>query len=170
MMAANIRVLYQQYIFYNKDPRRVQPLMDYLIEEFKNTDYNGESSFDAIKILSLFRSLYQELNWKFSAWIDEVVEHCWPEISGEHEDVGRRIVSRDYRSADMQVRSCVGEILAFSSKIKVWRNDSRAMHDLTPLPPSGDLDQASLPQKSLSGSAAWFLLTTISWEFVENII
>jgi len=63
--------------------------MDYFMEEFKTTDYNGESSFDAIRTLSLFRGLYEELNWKFSPWIDEVIDRCWPEISGEHEDVRR---------------------------------------------------------------------------------
>jgi proteasome activator subunit 4 len=50
-------------------------------------DYNGESSFDAIKTLSFFREFYQELNWKFSAWMDGMVQRCWPEISGEHDDV-----------------------------------------------------------------------------------
>jgi proteasome activator subunit 4 len=79
--------LRSQYIFYKKDPRRVQPLLDYLLGEFKATDYNSESSFDAIKILSLFRGLYDELGGKFSAWTDEVIERCWPEISGEHDDV-----------------------------------------------------------------------------------
>jgi proteasome activator subunit 4 len=67
-------------------------------------DYNGESSFDAIKILIFFRQFYEELNWKFSAWMDSMVQRCWPEISGEHDEV----------------RAYVGEILAFSGKIK-WQ-------------------------------------------------
>ena len=36
----------QQYMLCNKDPRRVQPLVDYLVEKGKAVDYNGESSFD----------------------------------------------------------------------------------------------------------------------------
>jgi proteasome activator subunit 4 len=74
-------------MFYNKDPRRVQPLVDYLMNEFQTMDYNGEMSFDAVKILSLFRAFYEELSWKFSAWTDQVLERCWPEIHSEHDDV-----------------------------------------------------------------------------------
>jgi proteasome activator subunit 4 len=76
-----------QYLFYRKDPRRVQPLVDYLLDEFNSLDFNGESSFDAVKILSFFRSFYDEMDWKFSAWTDDVVKRCWPEICGEHDDV-----------------------------------------------------------------------------------
>jgi len=76
-----------QYIFYKRDPRRAQPLVDYLCEEFHSMDYNGESSFDAIRTLSLFRAFYEELNWKFSAWADETIARCWPEICSEHDDV-----------------------------------------------------------------------------------
>ncbi|KAF7437108.1 hypothetical protein PC9H_003942 [Pleurotus ostreatus] len=95
-------VSFLEYMFYNKDPRRVQPLVDFLISEVKSQDYNGESSFDAIKILSPFRAFYSELNWKFSAWADEIMDRFWKEISSEHDDV----------------RAYVGEMLAFSAKIK----------------------------------------------------
>ena len=76
-----------QYMFYKKDPRRVQPLVDFLWKEFHAMDYNGESPFDAITILSCFRAFYEELGWKFSAWTDETMQRCWPEISSEHDDV-----------------------------------------------------------------------------------
>ncbi|KAF8898398.1 hypothetical protein BD779DRAFT_1607219 [Infundibulicybe gibba] len=91
-----------EYIFYKKDPRRVQPLVDYLMEEFHTMDYNGEMSFDAVKILSLFRAFYEELGWKFSAWADDAVERCWNEINSEHDDV----------------RAYIGEIFAFTESIK----------------------------------------------------
>ncbi|KAL0950828.1 hypothetical protein HGRIS_007590 [Hohenbuehelia grisea] len=93
-----------QYMFYHKDPRRLQPLVDFLTKAIKAMDYNGESSFDAIKVLSPFRSLYQELDWKFSAWADETMSLFWSEISSDHDDV----------------RAYIGEMLAFSAKIK-WR-------------------------------------------------
>jgi proteasome activator subunit 4 len=76
-----------QYVLANKDPRRVQPIVDYLIEEFKSTDYNSESSFDATKSLCFFRAFYEELNWKAWAWMDDALDRIWPELSGEHDDV-----------------------------------------------------------------------------------
>lgn len=74
-------------MFYNEDPRRLQPLMDFVLNAFRSIDFNGESSFEALKALSLFRAVYEELNWKFSAWVDEVLDHCWPQIHSEHDDV-----------------------------------------------------------------------------------
>ncbi|EIN13624.1 hypothetical protein PUNSTDRAFT_94808 [Punctularia strigosozonata HHB-11173 SS5] len=90
------------YVLSNKDPRRVQPLVDYLVEEFTTTDYNAESSFDAVKILCFFRAFYEELNWKAFAWMDDVMGRIWPELPGEHDDV----------------RAYISEILVFSDKVK----------------------------------------------------
>ena len=73
-------------MFYKRDPRRVQPIVNYLWKEFLSADFNGESSFDAVKILTLFRALYEELGWKFSAWTDEMLLRIWPEIRSEHDD------------------------------------------------------------------------------------
>lgn len=43
-----------QYILGNKDPRRVQPIIDYLVQEVNQVDFNGESSFErALPILFL---------------------------------------------------------------------------------------------------------------------
>ncbi|ESK98482.1 membrane protein [Moniliophthora roreri MCA 2997] len=93
-----------EYLFYNKDPRRIQPLFEHILDMYKNLDYNTELSFDAIKVLSLFRACYEQLGWKFHAWIDEVTERCWAEIHSEHEDV----------------RAYIAEMLAFGDKIK-WQ-------------------------------------------------
>ncbi|KAJ3990413.1 hypothetical protein F5890DRAFT_1398687 [Lentinula detonsa] len=93
-----------EYIFYKTDPRRVQPLVDYLFDLFENADLNTELSFDAIKILSLFRSCYEELGWKSSAWLDDAVDRYWRELHSDHDDV----------------RSYIAELLAFADKIK-WQ-------------------------------------------------
>ncbi|THV06091.1 hypothetical protein K435DRAFT_44420 [Dendrothele bispora CBS 962.96] len=93
-----------EYTFYNKDPRRVQPLFDHIINTFNSLDFNTELSFDAVKILSLFRACYEELGWRFSAWIDDTVKRCWLEIHSDHDDV----------------RAYIAEIFAFADKIK-WR-------------------------------------------------
>ncbi|KAI0001825.1 hypothetical protein BJV77DRAFT_16959 [Russula vinacea] len=91
-----------EYIFHKRDPRRYQALVDYLVQEFCSTDYNGESSLNAVKALCFFRAFYEEQNWKFSAWIDQAVERVWSEISSEHDEV----------------RAYISELLAFASKIK----------------------------------------------------
>ena len=74
-------------MFHKRDPRRYQALVDYLVQEFCSTDYNGESSLNAVKALCFFRAFYEEQNWKFSEWMDLAVERVWAEISSEHDEV-----------------------------------------------------------------------------------
>ncbi|CAA7258799.1 unnamed protein product [Cyclocybe aegerita] len=93
-----------EYVFYHKDPRRVQPIVDFLIDSFTNLDFNAELSFDAVKVTSLFRAFFEELGRKFTAWTDMTVQRSWSEIHGEHDDV----------------RAFVGEILTFSQNME-WR-------------------------------------------------
>ncbi len=76
-----------QYLFFHKDPRRLQPIVDFLVDEFKHLDFNAELSFDVLKVISLFRAFYEQLGRKFIPWTDEVVEHVWEQVHGEHEDV-----------------------------------------------------------------------------------
>lgn len=65
----------------------MQPLVDYVNKEFQELDFNTGLAFDAVKILSLFRALYEELKRKFVPWSDETVERCWDEINSEHDEV-----------------------------------------------------------------------------------
>ena len=74
-------------MFYHKDPRRVQPLVDFLVEAFMNLDFNAELSFDAVKIATLFRAFYTGLGRKFLPWTDQTVDRFWTEIYSDHEDV-----------------------------------------------------------------------------------
>ncbi|KAG5352050.1 hypothetical protein C0989_004042 [Termitomyces sp. Mn162] len=75
-----------EHIFYHTDPRRVQPLVEFIINEFKNIDYNAEMTFDGIKVLSLFRAFYEELGRKFDAWTEDTLARTWAEINSEHDD------------------------------------------------------------------------------------
>ncbi|GBE78103.1 hypothetical protein SCP_0109850 [Sparassis crispa] len=94
-----------EYVFFNKDPRRVQPLVDFIVAEFDNVDFNSESTFDVIQVLSFFRAFYEELGLKFIGWIDDVIKRCWLELDrSEHEDV----------------LGYISEILLFSGKT-MWR-------------------------------------------------
>ncbi|KAF8203239.1 hypothetical protein BJ912DRAFT_842338 [Pholiota molesta] len=100
-----------EYMFYHKDPRRLQPLVDFLLDAFTNLDFNAELSFDAVKIIALYRAFFEELGRKFMPWVDDAVERSWSEIHGEHDDV----------------RAFISEVLAFSQNIKaslcycLWR-------------------------------------------------
>lgn len=78
-------------------------LVNHIIEEFDSTDYNGESSLNAVKALSFLGAFYEEQGWKFTAWTDAAIERVWPEMGSEHDEV----------------RAHISELLAFSDKIMV---------------------------------------------------
>ena len=65
------------------------------MQEFHSTDYNGESSLDAVKALCFFRAFYEEQNWKFSQWVDQAVDRVWAEISSEHDEAGHMPVPEE---------------------------------------------------------------------------
>jgi len=91
-----------EYMLFHKDPRRVQPLVDLLVHQFEHVDFNEESTFATTQVLCFYRAFYEELNWKFNPWVDEMVHRGWAELGCEHDEV----------------RSYIGEMLAFSEKIK----------------------------------------------------
>ena len=106
-------------MFFRRDPRRVQPLMDFIVDAFTNLDFNAELSFDVVKVISLFSTIFEELGRKFVPWTDNMVERSWAEIHGEHDDVCvKHQMLRNVLIYNLQVRAFVGEILAFSHNIK----------------------------------------------------
>lgn len=97
----------------------MQPLTDFLLEEFRGLDYSVEMAFDVTKTLSVFRAFYEEMGRKYSEYTDETIRQCLGEISNEHADVCP--LCSAFRGADHapQVRGFIAEILSFSDKIKV---------------------------------------------------
>ncbi|KAI0724287.1 hypothetical protein C8T65DRAFT_714470 [Cerioporus squamosus] len=93
-----------EHVFYNKDPRRLQPLVDRIVEEFQGVDFHGESTFDMIQVLYFFRAFYEQLGMKFTPWVEDTLKRCWGELKCEHEDV----------------LAYFSEIFAFCGKI-MWR-------------------------------------------------
>lgn len=107
-------------MFYRKDPRRIQPLVDYLIEAFHSVNFNSESPLDAIKVLCYFRALYEQLGWKFSAWTDDVLRTYWPHIASEHDEVSFGLPpSVLCLTFVVQVVAYISEMMTFSEKIMV---------------------------------------------------
>ncbi|KAF8587302.1 hypothetical protein K439DRAFT_1645895 [Ramaria rubella] len=93
-----------EYLSWHKDPRRLSPLVQYVLEQFDSMDCNSESSFNAVKIASFHRGIAEEFGWKFSAWTDTSIRRYWGEIGSEHDEV----------------RSYIADALELSGKIK-WR-------------------------------------------------
>lgn len=63
-------------------------MVDHIVDDFKNVDFNGESTHEIVEVLCFFRAFYEELGLKFVPWVEETVTRCWEELSRtEHDDV-----------------------------------------------------------------------------------
>lgn len=84
------------------------------MNEFNQVDFNAESTSDVVKVLCFFRAFYEEMNWKFTAWTDDVLRRCWPEIGSEHDDVNTFV------RLPVRVTNCSGQVLAYISEIMAF--------------------------------------------------
>ncbi|KZT40114.1 hypothetical protein SISSUDRAFT_983884 [Sistotremastrum suecicum HHB10207 ss-3] len=128
-----------EYIIENKDPRRVQPLIDYLVNQFSEMDCNGESSFNAVRIGCYFRCLSEELLWRFRPWSEIVISKYWPEIACDHDEVRAWTPKPSLPTPEVFVRECreepVGDVMGIRSayhlprimvlvdQFPIWRQD-----------------------------------------------
>ncbi|KZT61305.1 hypothetical protein CALCODRAFT_514830 [Calocera cornea HHB12733] len=71
----------------NRDPRRLQPLIDYIIANGLEVDFNNQSSFEVVKKESFVRAIDADLGWRFSAWAGDFFERYWEEVGSQHEEV-----------------------------------------------------------------------------------
>ena len=90
-------------MFFSRDPRRLQPLLDHILESFRTCDFNGELSFPSVKICSFVRAFYEEEGWRSSAWMDDILARYWAELNSEHDEV----------------RAFIADILEYSGKVNV---------------------------------------------------
>ena len=84
----------------------VEPLIDHVLENFKNCAFDGELSFDATKWASFTWAFYEEIGWRSVVWMDEVIGRYWFELNSEHDEV----------------RAYIADVLEFSGKVAVSHN------------------------------------------------
>ena len=83
------------------------------MEELRNVDFHGESTFDIVKILSFFRSFYQYTGWKFSAWSQEALDIYWPQLSTDHDDVGQCLPLDENALLTLRLGPCIHQRAPF---------------------------------------------------------
>lgn len=63
-------------------------MVDHIITQFNDVDFNGESTTEVVQVLCFFRAFYEELGLKFLPWTESTLSRCWAELSRtEHDDV-----------------------------------------------------------------------------------
>ena len=138
-----------EYMFFSRDPRRVQPLVDHLFESFRTCDFNGELSLSAVKVTSFIRAFYEELSWRCTPWMDEILQRYWQELNSEHDEV----------------RAYIADALEYAGKAKVLAVNKfsyRVFTDTSCLS-SGHRNRQSQRQRSLSENVGRNLSILISW-------
>jgi proteasome activator subunit 4 len=111
-----------EYILYERDPRRIPELMDFLITTAKNADFANGSSFDCAFFCSLLRSssladptvtrrvqivrsLVRCFQWNFSAWADDFIDLYFAAADCPYAEV-RGLISALLNALD-QLKVCI---------------------------------------------------------------
>ena len=55
------------------------------METFEKCNFNSELSFNATKVASFTRAVYEEMGWRSASWMDEILDRYWLELNNEHE-------------------------------------------------------------------------------------
>jgi proteasome activator subunit 4 len=77
-----------EHTLYQRDPRRMQPMVDYLLEVGQSVDYTQDSAFELKKATALSSSLMRCLAWRFEPWADDFVKlYFGPAISSDYVDI-----------------------------------------------------------------------------------
>ncbi|KAG8998807.1 hypothetical protein FRB90_012229 [Tulasnella sp. 427] len=76
-----------EYMLLERDPRRVQPLVDWLVKKGLSIDFNSESSFEPIKMTFFVRTMIDTLGWRFAPWTPAFLKLYWNQIGCEHDEV-----------------------------------------------------------------------------------
>ncbi|KAI9462361.1 hypothetical protein BJY52DRAFT_1221991 [Lactarius psammicola] len=119
--------------FANRIKTDTLPIWMSFLEEFHSTDYNGESSLNAVKALCFFRAFYEEQNWKFSQWVDQAVERVWAEISSEHDEASYIPVPKERPMTHLTVpRSARISASFLPSRVKSNNSANRSLRPLQP--------------------------------------
>ncbi|PVF98837.1 hypothetical protein CPB86DRAFT_757643 [Serendipita vermifera] len=83
----NIWTSFLEYLLGNRDPRRSQPIVDYIINESRLMEYNQELSFEAVRICCFTQAMAESLGWRFQPWIEPILERHWQELASDHDEV-----------------------------------------------------------------------------------
>src|ERR1700761_4694337 len=99
-----------QYVIGNRDPRRINQLVDYVLQDFLTVDFNGDSFFAPVKVASFMRSFSEELLWHFRPWLETVLERYWKEVDCDHDEVWRCMCIHldfvhNHPGADLHIRN-----------------------------------------------------------------
>lgn len=63
-----------EHVFFQRDPRRLQPLADFVLEVGRSADYANGSAFEIKKAAVTLSSMIRCLGWMFEPWTDEFID------------------------------------------------------------------------------------------------
>ncbi|KLO18849.1 hypothetical protein SCHPADRAFT_819201 [Schizopora paradoxa] len=92
------------YIFKDRDPRRIQPLLNYVVEMFEACDFNSQFPFHVEVPATFIIATMTAIGWRSEPWLEKIVNQYWLGLKAEHGII----------------RNHIAHILQFSNLMK-WR-------------------------------------------------
>lgn len=165
--------MFFEHTLFQRDPRRVQPVVDFLLEVGRTADYATGSVFEVKKAATMTAAVIRTLGWRFEPWADEFIDISFgPAISSDFVDVRNLIASNimtldnvrwhpSYPSAGKFLQDCLdhpekdimgkqghlmAQYTAVAAKLPQWREER----------PSGPQAALSIYDRTAGTLLRWF--------------
>lgn len=110
--------------FYKRDPRRMQPMLDFVLEKAHSCDVTSSSAFESTKSLTWLSCLMRCMTWRFDAWSDSFIGPFFDSLGlSDFAEVSAALPTLELEPQLMlrflQVRNLIAENLHRFQKIQV---------------------------------------------------
>lgn len=79
--------MFAEFNLFKRDPRRLQPLVDFIIQRAHDADLNGGSAFALNKSLTFMHSLMRCMSWRFDAWSEQLSSEYFDALGNDYAEV-----------------------------------------------------------------------------------
>ncbi|CED83025.1 Uncharacterized conserved protein [Phaffia rhodozyma] len=123
--------MFFEFNFFKRDPRRVQPMIDFVIQKAKSLDYSAGFAFEITKSLNFINCLMRCLSWRFDAWSGEFIDEYFGALGNDFAEIRELLADNLHRLEKLRWRVCTLEPLKFVEECKNPLSDPLSLHRST---------------------------------------
>lgn len=121
------------YNFYKTDPRRIQPLMSFVLEKARSVDLDAGSAFEVTKSLTFLNCLIVRLSWRFDAWTGGMVDEMFASLGNDFAEIRDLLADNLHQLEKAKWRISNPSALAFVEECREVERDVMGLHRSTDL-------------------------------------
>lgn len=96
--------MFYEFNFFKRDPRRLQPMVDFVLETARSADLSAGSAFGITKALTFLNSLMRCLSWGFEPWTGNMKEEFFAALDNDYAEIRDLLADNLHRLEKLAVR------------------------------------------------------------------